>query len=382
MTRSDAVWISLADVDFISRQLKDEAVMNTDMFSLVEIHTDSRIIIHHQPIDWLLFNKVISMDMHATPADHGDYIPSLEKADEQLLLRNTHGSCALMLLFLSGGRPSDHVFVDHLLQTNEEYNLVHINERVASRFGRRLTVGTIGIGARNFGSDTFHVLKSMTEQSEQFGSVGTFQAPAVLLSRHLLGQTFTSLASELASTKTELTIVHNSGECQQRTVRDMRREPRNLETFGSDAAYNHAWHICSAPPPIRWSWSTELRGWTEIELMTVSPSGVAMRKCIFGEGAERMVRQFREVGPDGCTFVGPHMVAKESRFVEDLKYHDNRDFHMIFCQTQCRAQQLAAKFNQRLSQLSGGAAIPRIHFIGCSVYEVCDDAYRLDWSPG
>ena len=48
------------------------------------------------------------------------------------------------------------------------------------------------------------------------------------------------------------------------------------------------------------------------------PVGVAMRNKIFGEGAERMVRMFRQYNAEGV-FVGPAMVAKESRFIEERR---------------------------------------------------------------
>ena len=46
--------------------------------------------------------------------------------------------------------------------------------------------------------------------------------------------------------------------------------------------------------------------------------GIAMAKDYFGEGAEHLVREFREIGPDG-NFVGPLLVAKESRFQVDVE---------------------------------------------------------------
>lgn len=62
-----------------------------------------------------------------------------------------------------------------------------------------------------------------------------------------------------------------------------------------------------------------------------------MHKFIFGEGAERMVSRFREVGP-GERFVGPLLVAKESRFIEDIQesYKDQKKFHEMFCRTQIK----------------------------------------------
>ena len=43
---------------------------------------------------------------------------------------------------------------------------------------------------------------------------------------------------------------------------------------------------------------------------------VAMRKTVFSEGAERMVHKFRFLDDRSNSFIGPKMVAKESRSVK------------------------------------------------------------------
>jgi hypothetical protein len=99
-------------------------------------------------------------------------------------------------------------------------------------------------------------------------------------------------------------------------------------------------------------------------------SGVAMRKKIFGEGAERMVRRFREFDVR-LNFVGPWMVAKESRYVEEIgrDLRDDRLFHQTFCKAQQQAERIAREFNFRLAMIPGaGPSTPRIHFLDCHVY--------------
>ena len=107
----------------------------------------------------------------------------------------------------------------------------------------------------------------------------------------------------------------------------------------------------------------------------VHPSavGVAMRNQIFSEGAERMVSKFREFD-ENYNFVGPWMVAKQSRFIEDENDADQRRFHQFFCSTQQTAERIAQKFNERLATIPGvTAATPRVKFLDCGVY-VLDDA--------
>ena len=100
--------------------------------------------------------------------------------------------------------------------------------------------------------------------------------------------------------------------------------------------------------------------------------GVAMKKQIFGEGAERMVRKFREFDVRR-KFVGPWMVAKQSRFVEHENDADHKMFHRSFCSTQLTSEYIAKKFNKRLATIPGVISrTPRIKFLDCQVYLLRD----------
>lgn len=103
---------------------------------------------------------------------------------------------------------------------------------------------------------------------------------------------------------------------------------------------------------------------------------MALEASFFGEGAERLVREFREIGSNGL-FTGEKLVAKESRFQMDVEHTNRRDiiaFHRTFCDTQHRAQRLAEVFNSRLERLPGYDPLttPLISFLECSVYVVRD----------
>jgi hypothetical protein len=86
-----------------------------------------------------------------------------------------------------------------------------------------------------------------------------------------------------------------------------------------------------------------------------------------------MVRVFRWVDPGTFMFVGPEIVAKQSRFVSEEDIYDLQKFHRSFCETQTRAQDFAVKFNQKLETLPGfNRTIPLINFPECFVYIVHD----------
>lgn len=138
-------------LDYIGKQLQKGLSSSTDVLSLVVMRDSAEVVISKQPMDWILFNRVIDLLHSSRPMHHGKYIPALEAA-EKLLLSNSHGSCALMLCFLSDGQPSDTVGRSDavgraLRETIKQKKLKLVSQRIealASRFGRRLTVASIG----------------------------------------------------------------------------------------------------------------------------------------------------------------------------------------------------------------------------------------------
>ena len=64
---------------------------------------------------------------------------------------------------------------------------------------------------------------------------------------------------------------------------------------------------------------------------TLPSFSVAMRKTVFSEGAERMMHNFHVLGDKSNSFIGPKMVAKESRFVEATNSYQHRmNYHSEF----------------------------------------------------
>mmetsp|Transcript_19492 Transcript_19492/g.49559 ORF Transcript_19492/g.49559 Transcript_19492/m.49559 type:complete len:186 (+) Transcript_19492:827-1384(+) len=173
-------------------------------------------------------NEIIKLLRTAEPNFDGNYVPSLDAA-EALLLCNPHSGCALQLLFLSDGRPSEtcatSLYPSMAGMKIEERISALTQERIgahAARFGRRLSVHTVGFGVRD--KRSFEVLQQMAAQSELCGSLGNFYA--VSLKPESPGLALSSLAHLLTTTRTELTELGVGG--AQRTVRDVRREVRNL----------------------------------------------------------------------------------------------------------------------------------------------------------
>ena len=145
------VWVVLA-LEFIAKQLDDGSAKCTDVLSLIVMREGAQVVIDKHPMDWTLFNSVIDLLHTSRPMEHGNYLPALQLAEE-LLMSNSHGSCALMLCFLSDGQPSDRVGRSSILGESLEGKklklVVQRIEALASRFGRRLTIASVGFSGRH-----------------------------------------------------------------------------------------------------------------------------------------------------------------------------------------------------------------------------------------
>ena len=341
-----------------------------DVFTLIGMREQSTVLVHQQPTDWVLFNSLIDLLRTAEPQDHGMYLPALEKAKEALL-RNPRGDCGLLLLFLSDGRPSDAIevpdegswFQQEKARIRAWQALVETSfGDLASGLGRRLTVGAVGLGGS--GAD-FPVLESIVHIVRRYGSTGIFST--VELDAGALTRAFTSLATSLTATKMELTSVTGS----RLTVRDVQRDMQAPLWDGRRPTAS--WYLYTRTVErLVWRDSKEDGYWKRVPFIHPKACGVAYPETIFGEGAERMVWKFREVDASG-KFVGREMVAKQSRFIEDVRSDDLYTFHRTFCETQKMAQRLARAFNKQLAKVPGlPPDTPRIRFLACSVYTMVD----------
>ena len=262
-TRSDGVWISLA-LTWVQDGIKSGARCSTDVMSVVVMINDIRVLIDAAPMDWHLFNRLITLLRTTKPSEGGVYLEAIDIA-EKCLMRNTTGSCALALLFFSDGSPSDHYEIfpftkeqwtlhdeskkrqvskkrdahfaarDHVLTTrigaffsfllspdclpiqNTDF---YFQKQVdlASRFGRRLTEGYVGFADSK---EDFCTLHAMTEACASYQCQASFHKPK--LDAKSLDSILTGLSSTLTTTRTEMTALGGS---KQRTVRDVQRESK------------------------------------------------------------------------------------------------------------------------------------------------------------
>jgi hypothetical protein len=385
VTRSDLTWLMLAII-MVGRQLKTGERKSTDAFSLVDMRDTGEVLLRAQPYDWILYNKLVDFLRTSTPLGPGNYIPALTAA-ERLLFLNKYGGCALMLTFLSDGRPSDKAKKgEGSVERKLSYECSKRISKIASRLGGRLTVGFIALG--NHDLDAFVLLKSMLQAAKEYGCNCFFQPPS--LSAKDLANSLTWLSSSVTSTMVQMTDVATKHQRQcKRFIKETLAEvgatnhvtdkwtvvPMKTNTvIGSDGDIS----IHRSIVRTKWAQSNMRRdgrsGWLTYRVEDIfrskSAVGVAFKNRWFGEGAERLVKEFREYDTN-LKFVGPAMVAKDSKYIinKDDK-NDEREFHRVFIKTQQKAQQLAEIFNRKLESLHQlkGINFPRIEFLECSVY--------------
>lgn len=105
VTRSDLVWLCLA-VDYIGKRLRTGEATSKDFLSLVELGGDQKYLLRYQPMNWVLYNRIIDFLRSHAPCGGGNYLPAIGKAHD-MLSYNRSGKCALQLIFLTDGAPSD-----------------------------------------------------------------------------------------------------------------------------------------------------------------------------------------------------------------------------------------------------------------------------------
>jgi len=211
VTRSDLVWLSLA-VDYIGKRLRTGEATSKDFFSLVELGGDQKYLLRYQPMDWILYNGIIDFLRSHHPCGGGNYLPAIDKA-QSLLSYNMSGKCALQLIFLTDGAPSDFSGC----QERSKYEACNRIAALACRFGSRLTVGGFAVGKGQFST-----LEGMVKTAEECNCEGFLMKASLRVED--LSSAFSQMSTLITDTKTTMTDFKTNS---QRTFRDLIREPKS-----------------------------------------------------------------------------------------------------------------------------------------------------------
>ncbi|GKY92586.1 hypothetical protein MPSEU_000228700 [Mayamaea pseudoterrestris] len=437
--RSDGVWTCLAR-EFVKNQLEQHTTTLYDLVSIVVMRQTATVVIRHEPMTWVLYNKLVDLRewTNLKPEGPGFYLPALKEV-HSLLRANDLGSCALSVFFFSDGRPSE--------SQSSTKQIVDAVGTLASQFGRRLSLCCVGMASPN---EDFSVLKKMVDEAIAFGAVASFNRPS--LDANSLSHIISHHVSSLTMTKTEMTETKTG---KGKTVRtDIVRERVDAP---DDQHPTDDWRIFRASSDEKYTkniwkwndrdgnfclvidrrcngcykvvadqdWQTGNRGKVckgckalylctrcmaigvrhpkdkcllmadrrrkgLVQKETILAYNVAWKRTCFGEGAERAAYKFRYLNLND-EFMGPVMVAKESRFVEDdtaatakdassyLKSH-RHSYHLQFMTTQALASRCAKEYNSWLDRLAVQnpqlrqrfTNFPRIRFLRPLIFELAD----------
>ncbi|KAG1675173.1 hypothetical protein FOA52_003396 [Chlamydomonas sp. UWO 241] len=356
-TRSDAVFGCVA-LDLLGRQIDSGACTSalTDAVSLIEMRDDATTVFEREPMTNVLFNKILRRKTEAHPSSHGNYLPALDQAIQIMEADRGNSACALVLLFLSDGRPSNRF-------TTEIEPAV---ASVARDFGGQLTVAVIGFGGQE---NDFAMLRRMAGAASTAGAHSTFSFSGSDSTQ--LSTAITKLSSRLSSTRTRLTALTSLA--GPRTLRTARVSPgaRAPGRRAKDPDDLTGWVLFPASTKQeKFTWDRD-RGWVEHPMGGVT--GVAVGAEEEGRGAERIVYQLTHYVKSSTSGnrvpVGDRLVAKQSLWVEDD--WGNKDFHYVFAKTQMQAGRFAKKFNDVVADTCSvhGWQVPaEITFLDCCVY--------------
>lgn len=363
VTRSDLVWLTLA-IDVVYNGINSGDRKVTDVLSVISMKDNASIMIDRMPFDWILYNKIIGIMKTEKPSNGGKFIPALDLVQDYLLW-NRSRNCALSLLFLSDGKPSDnfktgkgsnnHIQGEHFKSMKKQ--MTPPIERLASFLGKRLNMCFFAIGPES--SDDFGILEHMSNQAKEYECSVIYQ-PASLKAGVL------STALRKMSTTTTNTMTTISDIPKSFTFRDF---IKMKQTDVGSPSLTDTWEVFEKSEIVKMEYRKD-RGFVSTSEVFSHPlaTGIAWETRWFGEGKERLAKELREIGPCRFNFVGLPMVLKASITVSNTTEVDTKEFHKSFCKSQIKAEEFAKKFNEAASLLP--IPVPRIEFLPCWVYGI------------
>jgi hypothetical protein len=363
-TRSDSVYGHLA-LEYLTEQIENGASY-TDVVSIIEMKDSATLVMHRAPICKFLFNQLVVLQRSAFPSSHGNYMPSIKLIEEILGLDAGNSQCACVVLFLSDGNPSDHIYMN---KSAFELELKTRLFGLGECFGRQLTFGCIAFCNGSVSNDC---LKMMADSVSKGGSKGIF-FHSQLDSASLI-QSLTHLSTSLQQSKLRMTFLDPA---VARQAQKVKWESNNFDgdvTSLYDEGWKHylkdtvLWEYVPGSNPDFYDWCPRNR-------LKSNAIGFAKRTGIFGQGAERIVYELREIGlvNKQLMLVGDRLVAKDNRFKEEsVSAKTNMKFHTSFAKTQLKASELADEFNKATTNLENKA---RITFLKCYCYGYAEDEF-------
>ncbi|KAL9181137.1 hypothetical protein ACHAXT_009942 [Thalassiosira profunda] len=348
VSRSHAAYGTLA-LEFIAEQLNQRGPNQDDLFAesvtLVEMRDEGRAVFDQpQPLDWILFNRLLQRPNIARPSSHGNYNESIQLVAKMMmreynaLLKDGADPEDLpffSLVFLSDGRPSD-------FRTLESERRTEILKTLVGPVKERFSFYAMGIGARD---TEFGALQSMVNTVAENG--GTAQFVHAGVSTVKLSETFSNISSTLTSHRTTLLGDEDANRSEKVKKDFTMRRTGNVVGLKMPSQFfvNGDQHSITRYRFNKGLLRRNADPWIDAKLANHGANGIEVETEPFGRGAERLAYRFHEIKKDGagCKRVGKTMVAKDSLHLNENETKES--FHQDFCHIQRTAYDLAESFN-------------------------------------
>jgi len=318
-SRSAAAFGTLA-LDYIAEQLYQQGdEFFVDAVTIVKMTDTGSILFHKEPLDWILFNKILTYMENAKPKSHGNYVESLEVAekviqDELDYFRELDADDipAFTLVFISDGRPSDNL-------PDQKGRRNGIMTRLANTLKSKLTFLGMGIGSS--GSD-FAEMQLLADIVTSCDAEGEFVHA---------GLNATSISTTLTSVATSLTAARNDllSKRDQKTPKTEKVYTMKHKNCGKVQVRRETNSVT------RYLYDTELSDsypWRKVNFINNGATGFEMEKNPFGLGAERLAYLIYEIQQKACGWerVGRALVAKESRYLHTKRRIEGKiSYHLL-----------------------------------------------------
>ena len=386
------------------------------------------------------------------PSGAGCYLPALQKARELLNINNnTAGSsnCALALLFFSDGRPSDpkadftgtmgaiaaqfgqrlSVSCIGMAEPNESFDILRDMVQEAGAYGATASFEQPALDTIALSTAVSSLATSLADTKTALTSLQTNGARRKVVRTDFVRER-KNAPEDLVPTSDWVLYPHDTssrnyvkrlwiwdaqrdnfvylmdsrcifcyktvstvpnGRCRRRIAFHTGATTRGAQCPDCKACFICV-HCLGQQPhrgtPDCLAFLSDRRTKAMVTRCSVPSFAVALKKTVFGEGAERIVRQFRFLD-DNDEFVGNRWVAKESRFIEEAGQQQQQqddsearmDYHREFARTQVLANEFARQFNRALDALtkhfqndassrSWLRKLPRVRFLTPMVVEL------------
>lgn len=448
--RSDGVWMTLAR-DFVKKPLQERKRTANDVISVILMRDEAEIVVRHESIDWGLYNKFIDFRewTEHRPYGPGNYMPALDAA-ERLLLENQNSNCSLSLMFFSDGKPSDRgdfsqrmgdiaanfgrrlsIACIGMAGQSEDFSVLSEMTQEATSYGAVASFGKPSLDVDSLSNIITDLATSLTSSKTEMTNVATGKVRKVrMVQRERVGtpdddyvnDNWTCYMNTSNETYVERVWTWSSTENDFAQLVDGRCRECLKDTCALDGKMaikgenyrKEAGLVCKRCESCCFCATCYMKGrhrgshrtsgecsklkhkamYGQIIAKAIPSFNIAVKKQIFGEGAERIVRKFRFIDKYR-QFVGPIMVAKESRFIDDddenydQAYKNRMGYHREFMRTQTLAAKMAKDFNEAVRNSSSHfdnasvvddilRCLPTIEFLRPLVVETRKEGYEYN----